>query len=128
MRPPDQEGRLNRMEVLQFFVSIVFVLVMIASVWRTFSKAGEPGWASVIPIYNAYIFFKIAEKPAWCLILLAVPVANLVILALAAMSIAENFGRSQVFGLGIAFLGFIFYPILAFGGSEYKKTQYAKAA
>ena len=128
MRPPDQEGRLNRMEVLQFFVSIVFVLVMIASVWRTFSKAGEPGWASVIPIYNAYIFFKIAEKPVWWLILLAVPVANLVILALAAMSIAENFGRSQVFGLGIAFLGFIFYPILAFGGSEYKKTQYAKAA
>lgn len=129
--PPGQEGGLIRMEVMQFFVSVVFVLVMIASVWRTFSKAGEPGWASIVPIYNAYVYFKIADKPAWWIILLAVPVANLVFLGSAGMSMAENFGRSKAFGLGIAFLGFFFYPVLAFGGSKFKEqppTGFAKAA
>ena len=53
-----------------------FVILMVASMWKVFSKAGQPGWASIIPFYNLYIMLKIAGKPGWWLILMFVPLVN----------------------------------------------------
>ena len=117
------------MESLQYVFWFGITVFLIASVWKVFAKAGEPGWASIIPIYNTYILLKIGGKPGWWLLLMLLPLVNIVVTVTTSIAVAERFGRSQAFGVGLAFLGFIFYPILGFGGSTYRSPQpYAKAA
>lgn len=103
-------------------VWLVLVLVIIASLWKVFSKAGEPGWAAIVPIYNIVVMLKIAGKPLWWLILLFVPFVNFIILILVGIGVAKNFGKGTGFGVGLALLGFIFYPMLAFGSAEYQPS------
>ena len=102
--------------LLCYLAVIVFV---IAAFWKVFSKAGHPGWAAIIPIYNIYIMLKIADRPGWWLLLFLIPLVNLIIAILVAIDIAKSFGKGTGFGLGLAFLGFIFYPILGFGSATY---------
>ncbi len=96
------------------------MLLMIVSVWKVYSKAGEPGWASLIPIYNMIVMLRIAGKPAWWFLLYLVPVAQFVVSILVPMSLAKQFGKSGAFGFGLFLLPALFYPILAFGRAEYQ--------
>ena len=105
------------------FVWLAIVVFMIASIWKVFTKAGQPGWASIIPIYNVYIMLKIADKPGWWLLLFFIPVVNLIIAILTAVGIANNFGKGGGFVVGMILLPIVFYPILAFGSAEYKAAQ-----
>jgi hypothetical protein len=98
---------------------LALIAVMIISTWIVFTKAGQPGWASIIPIYQAYVLLLIAGKPGWWLVLMFIPVANFVVAIMVAIGVAENFGKSAGFGIGLAFLPIIFYPILAFGSATY---------
>ena len=95
------------------------IVLLIASFWRIFTKAGHPGWASLIPFYNAYVLCKVAGKPGWWLLLMLIPLVNIVIFLLVSLGVAEQVGKGAGFGIGLFFLGFIFYPILAFGDSAY---------
>ena len=90
------------------------------SLWKIFTKAGEPGWAAIIPIYNFYVMCKIAGKPGWWVILMLIPFVNFIILILVAIGLAHSFGKGSGFGLGLAFLNVIFLPILAFGDARYQ--------
>jgi len=110
-------GAIAGLIVLVIQLGILFL--MVASLWRIFTKAGQPGWASIIPIFNLYILLKIAGKPGWWLILLFIPVVNIVIAILVALAVAENFGKSGGFVIGMVLLPVVFYPILAFGDAQY---------
>jgi uncharacterized membrane protein YecN with MAPEG domain len=99
---------------------LAIAVLIIASLWKVFVKAGEPGWAAIVPIYNFLILLKIAGKPAWWIILMLIPFVNLIVAIIAALAIAKNFGKGTGFGLGLAFLAPIFYPILAFGDARYQ--------
>ncbi len=101
-------------------IELAIAVFAIAGMWTTFSKAGQPGWGCLIPIYNALLMLRIAGRPAWWLLLLLVPVVNIVIVIIVAVDIARNFGKGVGFGLGLAFLGIIFYPILGFGSAQYQ--------
>ena len=101
------------------FVIAVTVL-MIAAMWKVFAKAGKPGWAAIIPIYNIIVLLDIAGKPAWWLILFFIPIVNFVIAILVYVALAERFGKGGGFAMGLVFLGFIFFPILGFGGAQYR--------
>ena len=101
-------------------VGLALLAFIIAGVWKTFTKAGEPGWAAIIPIYNVIVLCRIAGKPEWWVLLFLIPIVNFVVAILVAVGVAENFGKSALFGLGLAFLGFIFYPILGFGDAQYR--------
>jgi len=98
---------------------IALVAAVIAGFWKVFTKAGKPGWAILIPIYNAIVMLEIAGRPLWWIILLFIPFVNIVISIIVSIDIAGKFGKGAGFGLGLAFLGFIFYPILGFGDSKY---------
>ena len=104
-------------------IYLAFVILMIASAWKVFTKAGQPGWGVLIPIYNAYLMLKIAGKPGWWLILLFIPFVNFVIAIIIALALAANFGKGAGFGIGLIFLPFIFYPILGFGGATYQPVM-----
>ena len=97
-----------------------FIIFMIASLWKLFSKAGQPGWAAIIPIVNTYFLCKVAGRPGWWVLLMLIPLVNFVILIIISIDIAKNFGKGTGFGVGVAFLSFIFVPILAFGSAQYQ--------
>ena len=103
-------------------VSIVYLAVLvlqIVALWKVFIKAGQPGWASIIPFYNFYVLLVIAEKPGWWLVLMFIPLVHIVITILMSLGIANNFGKGSGFGAGLAFLPFVFFPILAFSDAKY---------
>jgi uncharacterized membrane protein len=105
--------------VVPLIFILAFAVLMIASMWKVFSKAGKPGWAAIIPIYNILVMLDIAKKPAWWIVLFLIPIVSAVMSIVVAVGIANNFGKSVGFGLGLAFLSPIFYPILAFGSAQY---------
>lgn len=109
--------------ILLILIAIAIGLFVIVSLWKVFVKAGQPGWGIFIPIYNVYLLLKIAGRPGWWLILYLIPFVNIVIGIIVNIDIAKNFGKDTAFGLGLAFLGFIFYPILAFGSATYQKVN-----
>jgi len=94
--------------------------LMIAAMWKVFSKAGQPGWAVIIPIYNIYIMCKVAGRPGWWVLLMFIPFVNLIIAIILTIDIAKNFGQGVGFGIGLIILPFIFYPILGFGSAQYQ--------
>lgn len=100
-------------------VEFAIIILVIVSLWKVFVKAGQPGWAILVPIYNIVVLLQIAGKPIWWIILFFIPIVNFVISILVSLEIAKKFGKSVGFGLGLAFLGFIFYPILGFGDAQY---------
>jgi hypothetical protein len=96
------------------------IILLIAAMWKVFSKAGQPGWAAIIPIYNIYVLCKVAGRPGWWLLLMFIPLVNLIIAIILNIDIAKNFGKGVGFGIGLIILPFIFYPILGFGSAQYQ--------
>lgn len=101
-------------------IYIVIGLLSLVCMWIIFRKAGRPGWASVIPIYNTVVLFQIAGYSGWTVLLLLVPIVDVIISFTVYLKLAESFGRGTLFGLGLIFLPFIFLPIMAFS----KNIQY----
>jgi uncharacterized membrane protein YhaH (DUF805 family) len=99
---------------------IVFIVLMIAAMWKVFSKAGQPGWAALIPIFNVYIMCKVAGRPGWWLLLFLIPLVNIIIGIIVTVDIAKRFGKGVGFAIGMIFLPFIFWPILGFGSAQYQ--------
>jgi len=94
--------------------------------WKIYVKAGRPGWASLIPIYNIIVFLEIVGKPLWWILLLLVPCVNIVVAVILIMEFAKCFGKSVAFAiLGLLLFGFIGIPILAFGDAKYTKPATA---
>lgn len=104
-----------------FFVLfyLAFLVFMIASVWKVFEKAGKPGWAILIPIYNLVVFLEIVNKPLWWILLFFIPGVNFAAALMLNIELAKSFGKDSGFGLGLTFLSFIFYPILGFGDAQH---------
>ena len=102
-----------------FLLYLVVILFYVYCTWRIFEKAGKPGWAAIVPIYNMLVELEIIGRPWWWLLLMLVPVVNVVIGVIILLDLAKVFGKSSGFGLGLIFLAFIFIPILAFGDAKY---------
>ena len=98
---------------------LAIAVFFLASFWKVFTKAGKPGWACLVPIYNVIVLLQIAGRPIWWFLLLVIPVVNFFVALVLAIDIAKSFGKGAAFGLGLFFLGFIFYPILGFGDARY---------
>jgi hypothetical protein len=101
-------------------VYLAILLIMVISLWKIFTKAGKPGWAAIIPIYNMIVMLEIAGKPIWWFILLLIPFVNIIIIIIVLIALAKNFGKGVGFAIGMLILPFIFYPMLAFGDAKYQ--------
>jgi len=114
-----QQNNGGGMGILGMLIYLVVIVLLIAAMWQIFTKAGKPGWAAIIPIYNIIVLLEIVGRPWWWLLLLFVPIVNLVIAILMYIDLAKSFGKGVGFALGLLFLGFIFFPILGFGSARY---------
>lgn len=101
-------------------IYLAVIVAVIAGGWKMFQKAGQPGWAVIVPIYNTIKMLQIAGRPVWWLLLMFVPLVNLVVGVIVALDIAKAFGKGTGFGLGLLFLSVIFVPILGFGDAQYQ--------
>ncbi len=101
------------------------VILVIVAKWKIFEKAGQPGWAAIIPIYNKLIMLRIVGRPDWWIVLVFIPPVNLGVSVLLNIDLAKVFDREEIFAVGLILLPFVFYPILAFGDASYSKPQRA---
>jgi len=116
------------------FVFALVGLVVVIGMWKTFSKAGQPGWAAIIPIYNLVVLFRVAGQSGWLaltFLLNFIPVigglAWLGIVIWNHVNVSKRFGHGVGFALGLVFLAPIFWLILGFGSSKYVGDQAAQA-
>jgi hypothetical protein len=99
-------------------ILIITVIVVIAQ-WKLYTKAGKPGWACIIPIYNIIVLLEIVGKPIWWIFLLIIPCVNIIFAVWVINLLSKSFGQSEGFTIGLLLFPFVFYPILAFGNYPY---------
>ena len=100
-------------------VYLAVIVLIVAAMWKIFVKAGKPGWAAIIPIYNLIVLLEIAGRPLWWFLLMLIPLVNLVMFIIVAVDVARKFGKGVGFAIGMLILPFIFYPMLAWGDAQY---------
>lgn len=105
---------------------IIWVIMIIAN-WKIFTKAGKPGWAAIIPIYNVIVLLEIVGKPVWWVVLFLIPCVNIVFAVWTINLLSKSFGQSEGFTVGLLLLGVVFFPILAFGNYQYLGPAAAEA-
>jgi len=103
--------------IIMFLIYFAVIIVMIAGMWKIFVKAGKPGWAAIIPIYNVIILLEIVGRPMWWILiyLICAPIAAIII----SLDLAKSFGKDIGFGIGLIILPVVFYPMLGFGSATY---------
>ncbi len=107
--------------MLIFMIFMLALLVLlIAGNWKVFVKAGQPGWACLIPIYNYYIYCKIVGRPGWWVILMLIPYINFIFYIILMIDLAKSFAKGIGFAVGLILLSPIFICILGFGDAEYQ--------
>lgn len=120
LQESDNGAAAAAVSLIQCLCLIILVIPSVVGLWKIFAKAGEPGWAAIVPIYNYLVWLRIVGRPAWWVfILLLVPFANLILFVIISIDLAKSFGKGTAYGVGIAFLYFIFFPILGFSDAEY---------
>ena len=106
-------------------LSLAFSVFMIICMWKVYKKAGEPGWASISPIYNIWVLYEITGFNGALSLLILIPFVGTIIVAvlsiIANFRLAKCFGKDTGFGIGLWLLNPIFMAILAFDKSEYNK-------
>ena len=110
---------------IELFAVLALTIVIVAGFWKTFEKAGEPGWAGIIPIYNLYVLVRISGNAWWWFLLFFIPAINFFATVKISIDIAGKFNRGVLFGLGLTLLSFIFYPVLGFGDYQYQDTTHS---
>lgn len=116
------------------FVFIAIAVVVIIGMWKAFEKAGQPGWAAIIPIYNLVVMFRIGGQSGWfalAILLNLIPfiggLAWLGIIIWNHVNVSKRFGHGVGFAIGLVLLAPIFWLILGFGSSKYLAEQPAQA-
>ena len=110
-------------DIIESLLGLTVVLISIAGAWKVYSKAGEPGWGVLIPLYNYIVLLEIIGSSILWVLPLFIPILNIVVIMVLFMKLAKCFGKSSFFGIGLFFLPFIFFPILGFDNSVYTAPQ-----
>lgn len=105
--------------IVYFIVAIVVSVLLIIAEWKIFTKAGKPGWHSLIPFLNLYDIFEIAGYSGWMFLTLLIPCVGWIFMILMLVKLAKAFGKGTGFAIGLIFLTNIFLLILGFGSAQY---------
>ena len=108
---------------MEGIIFLAIVVLLIASLWKVFVKAGQPGWACLIPFYNMWKMAEIAGKPGWWMFLTMIPFIGFIFAIIIANGISRLFGHGIGMTLLLIFVPFVGYPILGFGSSVYDSSK-----
>lgn len=104
--------------MIMMFALIPMIIILIA-MWKIYTKAGKPGWACIVPIYNIIVLLEIVGKPLWWIFLFIIPIVNIVVSIMVYHQLSLSFGKDVGFTVGLILLSIIFIPILGFGDAAY---------
>jgi hypothetical protein len=107
------------MLLIPILLMLAVVVLLIAAFWRVFSKAGQPGWAAIVPIYNTLVLLRIVGRPWWWLLLMLIPFVNVVLVIIVYVDLAKSFGKGSGFAVCLIFFAYVCIPILGFGDAVY---------
>lgn len=100
---------------------IAVIVLVVAGAWKVFTKAGQPGWAAIVPIYNTYVMsVEICKLPILWFVLSLIPFVNFIAAIVICINLAKVFGKEGGFIVGLILLPMIFVPILGFGDAKYQ--------
>jgi len=108
---------------LLVYSAILFFIILFEAQWKLYTKAGKPGWATIVPIYNVIVLLEIVRKPMFWFVLLLIPVVNIVFAIWVVNLLSRRFGKDEGFTVGMILLPFVFYPILGFGSATYNSGE-----
>ena len=126
-------GALGALLAVYILVMIAIYVITVIGLWKMYVKAGRPGWAAIIPIYNWWVFVEIIGRPRWwfwalvaAVLLSWIPVVGIILSILmfvlylmGCLDMAKAFGRGAGTGIGLWLVPFVFAPILGFGDAQY---------
>jgi Family of unknown function (DUF5684) len=121
------DSGLSSVPVAFIVIYLLIILVCIIAMWKVYTKAGKPGWACIIPIYNLIVLLEIVGKPVWWFLLFLIPCVNIIFLIWTYNLLSKSFGKSEGFTVGLILLGPIFICILGFGSAKYLGPSAAEA-
>jgi len=127
---PNSTGSLaGLMAIIMAMLIPIFIIsiIVIVGQWKVYTKAGKPGWACIVPIYNLIVMLEIVGKPIWWIFLFLIPCVNFIFIIWTLNLVSKSFGQSEGFTIGLLLLGFIFWPILGFGNYKYRGPSAAEA-
>ena len=113
--------------VIFLLIYIALIVLVIAGMWKTFAKAGQPGWGAIVPFLNFYFLMKIVGRPGWWILLMFIPFVQVIIGIIVMNDLSKSFGRGVGTTLGLIFLSPIFFCILGFGSAQYQGPVAASA-
>ena len=93
-----QAGAIAGGFIVSLVISLIIAVFCVVCMWKVFEKAGKPGWAAIVPVYNLWVSFEIGGQEGWKSILAYIPVVNIVALVfsiMATMETAKRFGKSN---------------------------------
>lgn len=96
---------------------LVLTVVAVAGLWKMFTKAGKPGWAAIVPIYNLIVLLEIVGRPVWWIVLFLIPFVNIVAVFLVSLDLAKAYGKGAGWGVLAFFVPFIVYPYFGFSAN-----------
>jgi hypothetical protein len=99
--------------------ALIVSAILIIAMWKIFTKAGKPGWASIVPIYNVIVLLEIIGKPLWWIFVIIFPCTGFIFAIWTTNLLSKSFGQKEGFTVGLILLPYVFYPILAFGNYQY---------
>ncbi len=102
---------------------LVIVFLCVVPMWKIFTKAGKPGWACIIPIYNTIVLLEIVRKPLWWFFLFLIPLANIYFMVVVYNELSKAFGKGVGTTVGLIFLPIVFVPILGYGPATYQAPE-----
>lgn len=121
-------------------IGSIFYIIRIIAGWKVFTKAGESGWKSIIPIYNLFVQFGFSWKVSMAAVYFVLAIVGGIFTQVAGIGttisgiaflgmnivdwigmhkLSKSFGHGVGFTVGLIILQPIFIMILAFGSSEY---------
>lgn len=109
--------------MIYFLIALPVAVLGLAGMWKMFRKAGKPGWAVLVPIYNIYCLFDISWGKGWIFLLLCIPIVNIAVNLIMNIKLAAAFGREKAFGIGLFILSPVFMAILGWGSDAYLGPQ-----
>jgi len=120
MNEQDVSAAFAGISTVAVVIYLAIIIFMIVAEWKLFEKAGQPGWAILVPIYSTIVFLKIVQRPIAWIFLFFIPLVNFIIAIIMMLDLAKVYGKDSGFGIGLIFLPIIFIPILAFGDTQYQ--------
>ncbi len=113
----------GEVSVVRMAIALLAIVVGAVSGYKLYAKAGQPGWACLVPVYNLLVMLRIVDLPWWTLLLMLIPGVNLVASLVVSFRLAKAFGQGMAGFLALVLVPFLMVPALAFGGARYTKPS-----